>query len=266
MKEIKKQTFLKKYGVDNPSKDMSVKEKTAKTNIGKYGYANPLMNPDIRKKSEVTCLSRYGETSYSKTAEYSRKVKMSNMEKFGVEYPNQDPDIRKAAQKRYSYDGISFDSKPELALYIWARDNEVDFEYQPEKRIEYEYDGVVHVYQPDFVIAGELYELKGPHFFENGKMINPFDRSMDGVYEAKHQCMIRNGVKILTDAQYVEYIDYVAEKYGAGYLDGFKTNVSGSRNGTDIDAAAAEMFDKMGYNEFLRYRKTGFPYPEYDRK
>ena len=34
-------------------------------------------------------------------------------------------------------------------------------------------------------------------FDENGKMINPFDRSMDDLYEAKHQCMIKNNINIL---------------------------------------------------------------------
>ena len=38
-------------------------------------------------------------------------------------------------------------------------------------------------------------------FFENkdsnGKLINPFDRTQDGLYEAKHQCMLNNGVIIL---------------------------------------------------------------------
>ena len=42
-------------------------------------------------------------------------------------------------------------------------------------------------------------------------MINPFDRSLDGQYEAKHQCMITNSVKIITDCS--EYIRYVNEKY-----------------------------------------------------
>lgn len=56
---------------------------------------------------------------------------------------------------------------------------------------------------PDFLVNGEFVELKGLHFFENydatKSMINPFDRSQDALYEAKHQCMLQNHVKIITD-------------------------------------------------------------------
>ena len=52
-------------------------------------------------------------------------------------------------------------------------------------------------YQPDFLIDGQLYEVKGDQFFEGDKMINPYDRNQDGLYEAKHQCMLNNGVIIL---------------------------------------------------------------------
>lgn len=30
-------------------------------------------------------------------------------------------------------------------------------------------------------------------------MINPFNRDEDDIYEAKHQCMIRNNVRIISD-------------------------------------------------------------------
>ena len=39
-----------------------------------------------------------------------------------------------------------------------------------------------------------LYEVKGDHFFDGDKMICPFDRSKDELFEAKHQCMLHNSV------------------------------------------------------------------------
>jgi len=51
-------------------------------------------------------------------------------------------------------------------------------------------------------------------------MINPFDRTQDAKYEAKHQCMIKNNVKILTDTKIYE--NYIKNKYGKTYLDSFK--------------------------------------------
>ena len=35
-------------------------------------------------------------------------------------------------------------------------------------------------------------------------MINPYDRSQDNIYEAKHQCMIKNNVKIFKEKDLVE--------------------------------------------------------------
>ena len=51
-------------------------------------------------------------------------------------------------------------------------------------------------------------------------MINPYDRSQDDVYEAKHKCMVENDVEIITD--YSEYLNYVNIKYGKDYLRKFK--------------------------------------------
>lgn len=43
-----------------------------------------------------------------------------------------------------------------------------------------------------------------------------------GRFEAKHQCMLKNNVKILRKAEYSKYISYVRQKYGAGYLKSFR--------------------------------------------
>ena len=40
------------------------------------------------------------------------------------------------------------------------------------------------------------------------------DHSYDERYEAKHQCMLKNNVKILKTTDYMKYIDYVKSKYG----------------------------------------------------
>jgi hypothetical protein len=74
---------------------------------------------------------------------------------------------------------------------------------------------------------GSLYiEIKGLQFFENkdpaGRMINPYDRSMDEIYEAKHRCMIENGIKLMLPPEYNKYIEYVKKTYGGDYLRKFK--------------------------------------------
>ena len=123
----------------------------------------------------------------------------------------------------YVYDNKSFSSKPELAFYIYLRDKNIDFEYQPECSFLYQYDGKMHKYFPDFKINDQYLELKGDQFLkEDGTWQNPYDHSQDQLYEAKHQCCIKNNVKILYACQYMKYLEYIQEKYGKNYLDQFK--------------------------------------------
>ena len=130
------------------------------------------------------------------------------------------------SQKRYTYKNISFDSSPELAFFIYAEDNGLDVEYQPDVYFEYLVNGKIYRYQPDFKMGPIYIEIKGLQFFENknpaGRMINPYDRSMDEIYEAKHQCMIKNGIKLMLPSEYKKYIEYVKKTYGNDYLRKFK--------------------------------------------
>lgn len=226
VKEKKKETCLKNYGVDNPAKSGAVAGRISRTNIERYGVGCAVHSPGIAAKTEATNLERYGVTSFSKTREFIEKTTASNRRRFGVDYPNQDPEFRRRSQKRYTYKGVGFDSSPELAFFIYAEDHGIRAEYQPAVSFEYEVSGRLYRYQPDFRTDAGYVEFKGLQFFENkdpaGKMINPYDRSMDDVYEAKHQCMLRNGVRIVLPADYRVYTDYVDRTYGRGYLRGFR--------------------------------------------
>jgi len=114
------------------------------------------------------------------------------------------------SKKKYSFQEISFDSAPEIAFYIWLSDNNIHFEYQPNITFEYEFEGKKHFYMPDFLVEDQLIELKGSQFLkEDGTWKNPFDNSQDDFYEAKHQCLIENNVKILYPNDYKKYLDYI---------------------------------------------------------
>lgn len=55
----KKDTILKKYGVDNLAKSEEIKTKIKNTNIAKYGVENPMQNKDIKFKAIKTLLEKY---------------------------------------------------------------------------------------------------------------------------------------------------------------------------------------------------------------
>jgi len=94
-------------------------------------------------------------------------------------------------------------------------------------KFEFVHDNVTHFYHPDFKIGDELYELKGCQFFKNkdvstNVMVNPYDHSLDALYEAKHQCMLRNGVRILSDNDYKPYLDYLKQKFTPEQIKSFR--------------------------------------------
>ena len=89
----RKDTSIKKYGVDNPMKSLDVQEKIKKTNIERYGVENAFASDIIKErikhtceirygvehptqlkatkvKMQETCKKRYGSTSYAKTQEF----------------------------------------------------------------------------------------------------------------------------------------------------------------------------------------------------
>ncbi len=168
---------MKNYGVDNVSKDPAIKARK-------------------KESSQRTC-----------------------MKKYGVLWPVQNPEVFKKIKRKLVYNGIEFDSFPEIAYYVWLTDNGIKFEYQPAVVFEYEHAGKKHYYHPDFLLvhSGEYVEIKSKQAFDKGKMINIYDRSFDDLAEAKHQCMLKNNVKIMVEDDYAHCIKHVNEKFGRGF-------------------------------------------------
>ena len=234
-----KQTCLKKgmfvKGLSEP-KDKPVKEKPIKkehikkskeeinkkreeTNLKRYGVKNPggfrkkrsqEEQKRITEKINQTKLEKYGKSGYCNP----EKVAQTKLERYGSQtYNNQ-----KGSKRKYLFDGLYFDSSWEVAYYIFLKDKHIDFEFHPDVSYNYEFDGKIHTYHPDFRIERDFIEIKGPHFFENEKMINPYNRKQDSLYESKHQCMLQNNIKILSTKDIKPYILYVIRTYGKAFL------------------------------------------------
>ena len=221
-KEQAQQTMLEKYG-GTTTLTSNLKQKVQQTNIKRYGGVSPMCSTVIVNKLKETYIQNNGGMGFASES-VLEKYKINYKEKFGVENSSQNPLVRRKQATKYKYKNINFDSKPEIAYYIWLKDNNIDFEYQPNVKFEYLYENKLYYYIPDFKVENEYIEIKGLQFFKNydikETMINPFDRTQDAKYEAKHQCMIKNNVKIITNTKIYE--DYIKNKYGKTYLDSFK--------------------------------------------
>ena len=231
------------YGEKGPLGDKTIIEKSKQTKTEKYGdpnYVNPekisetLLNktPDeILEKTiriKQTKLEKYGDPNYCNV----NKIKQTKLERYGDPgYVNKektkqtrskisDAQLVEARSKRKSkiqFDGLSFDSSWEFAVYCYCKDSGHDID---QAHVVFNYDdGVKHdnKYFPDFIINGEITEIKGSQFFANKEysndMINPYDNSQNRKYHSKMQCMLQNGVHILTESDVQPMIEYMKNMY-----------------------------------------------------
>jgi hypothetical protein len=178
-----------------------IKEKRLNTLSEKYGEklqsSSPFSVKEIQKQAKKVIKERYGTEYITKIPEIVKKIKKTCLERYGAENITQTNDYAKYHHKRVEYNGLTFDSGWEVIVYQYCINHNLNFEYQPNIQFKYYYKGKEKIYQPDFLIEGKLYEVKGDQFFEGDKMINPYDRTMDDIYELKHQCMLDNNVVIL---------------------------------------------------------------------
>lgn len=256
-----KNTCIKKYNVTNPNKTQEIRDKIEKTKLLRYNDKNWNNREKAIKTEKEKCMSNpnYFKEKYEKTKQtkiknghsptwnnrekykqtYAKqhngimhnfsdpviieKRKQTWKEKYGVNHISQCHNIRVKQKAKYYYNDIYFDTAPELAYYIWLTDNNISFTYQPNIVFKYKLANKLHLYFPDFLVDNKIVEIKGDHFFKkDGTMQNPFNHMQDDLYEAKHQCMLENNVYIMRSDEYVKYILYVNDKYGASYLKSFK--------------------------------------------
>ena len=247
----RKQTFIRMMCTDCLHKD------TYQTRFGSNG---PLGNKESLKKKKQTCKERFGDEIPTRTDPIKIKTKSTVLQRYGAEYVSQTSSWKESCknsrlsqtepfkadiqQKRmdslkkhygnsnffhqinYVYNHITFDSSWELYFYIYYKEIlEKNIIREPLELI-YVYNGKEHFYYPDFMVDGQLYEVKGDQFFkEDGTMCNPFDHSLDGLFEAKHQCGLRNNVIFLKDADMKPIIECVNNTYGENYINSFSTSL-----------------------------------------
>ena len=213
-----KELMMKKYGVDNYFKTSECKKI-----VHDRCFGVPLKEETKSKLSESI-----------KSKESQEKLKRTNLEKYGVEYTFQSTNNKEKSKKTfikkygmahapkrvYCVNDIYLDSLPEVAFYLWALNNGDHIERCP-LEYKYEVNGEEYNYHPDFVYNNEIIEIKGPQFIrEDGTWFNPYLEKDLGRMEAKHQCAIKNKIRVIFEEEYQKYVDWY---YSQGYKkDEFK--------------------------------------------
>jgi hypothetical protein len=146
VKKLKEETYLKKYGVKNPSQSDSIKKKKSETclkhfgvennlslittqerikqtNLKNYGVEYPLQNDKVLEKQKATNLEKYGSEFVGHVKEFQEKRKDTCLQMHGVEYPIQSSNIHKKLEatnlKKY---GAEHYAQSEIYHYsIWKK-------------------------------------------------------------------------------------------------------------------------------------------------
>ena len=213
VKEKIKETQEKLYGGIGFASN-EIREKQEKTMSEIYGIKHPMQSTVLFDKSKQTKKEQYNDENYNNREKYKETCK----DRFGYENPMQSPEFNSSTKKKYTFENINFDSNWEIILYKFLKEHNIKFKFHDENISYTFFYDINRTYIPDFIINDVIVEVKGPHFFKDGKMICPWRYKNDtpdkiewrnGLYEAKHQCMIKNNVKIITDIfEYIEELKY----------------------------------------------------------
>lgn len=193
----KKDTWIKKYGVDNPLKCEKIKQQVNKTNIERYGSVCPLNNEKIREKAKQTLFNNYGVYNVAQSDVIKNKIRQNCLERYNVDWHSKRQDVwikqcltldkqikpNYKKYKRYTLPSgkeITVQGYEDVALdvYILNLYNELDIEnsivFMNSLNIQYTIDNTPHRYIPDFYIKSKnlLIEVKSEFTFYKDLEIN----------------------------------------------------------------------------------------------
>ena len=93
VKQKKKDSLLKKYGFDNPSKVKSIQDKKIETSILNHGTSSPNQAESVKQKKIDSSRIHYGVDHPHMIKEIRSKVKRTMKERFGVEFSFQSEEL-----------------------------------------------------------------------------------------------------------------------------------------------------------------------------
>jgi hypothetical protein len=204
-------TFISK----SEEEKKKIKEKRSSTMRNLYGVNFALQSQVFKEKARNTFLKNFGKSNIFSTPVFQDQRKDTLRKKYGIAH---------SPIHKYVFQNEYFDSSWELAVWIWAKENNFEIKREPIE-IEYEFEDQKHSYFPDFEINGKLIEIKGGQFFRNGKMINPFDESKNDLFDVKYQVALKNNVIFWKNEEMKPIIDYIEKKYTKDFLPLFKKNI-----------------------------------------
>lgn len=221
VKDKIKATCLEKYGVENGGASEQSRQKIKETNLKNFGVEYSFQAECVKSKIKDTILSKFGVDNVSKCEAIKNQKKQTLFNNYGVTSQFQLDCVKCLRYRKYFYESVLFDSSWELAFYVYYIKKGISIIREPLK-IPYEFNGGTHYYFPDFMINGQLYEIKGDQFFrEDGVMYNPYSEKDSGISNAKYNCALSNNVIFIRGKEIKFYLDFMENEFGKGWKNKF---------------------------------------------
>ena len=218
--EKAKQTYLKKYGVENIFKDTKFIKQKTKEKLGyenifenteyiqecfekKYGVKSPMHLDSTKEKIKKTCIERYGVENPMQSDSVKKKGIETNLKKFGAKYYQQSkiyleklPEILEKDYNTKKQNNSFNTSKPETKLL------EILQNKFGKNDIEYQYRSLQYPLVCDFYIKSlDLYiELQGSwtHGSESYNPENPEHIKIVNEWRSKNTKFYNNAINVWT--------------------------------------------------------------------
>ena len=114
----KEKYFIQKFGVQNPSQSIEIKNKIKNHFISNYSVENPGQIPEVKEKIKQTNLDRYGVASPCKNQDIMNRLKENYKKYTGYIYPSQNPNsIEKRVSSWKKNNHINYDELNKLVKY-----------------------------------------------------------------------------------------------------------------------------------------------------
>ncbi len=126
-----KRTCMERYGVENASQCERLKEKRKETTRKHYGVDYSLASPVVREKGRKTCLEKYGTEYVSQVEEIKQKVKETTRKHYGVDYSLASSIVRekgrKTMLKKY---GVEYNMQSPILVDKMKQNNLIKYGYE----------------------------------------------------------------------------------------------------------------------------------------
>jgi len=144
------------------SRTFSKESRSKKSTANKEYWISELGELEKKKRADNKKVFRLSCVSCSNQFSSSNSGKKTCSEDCRVDLIRQSAlrQLRRGRSHKGTYKGFNLDSTYELAFLIYHLDEGIHIE-RSKDQIPYTYNGVTRTYNPDFVVDGVIYELKG---------------------------------------------------------------------------------------------------------